>query len=455
MDISERISRGLSNIPQNVKNYVQGRSAERLDGRMRLYPAPPIKPKDGEKLDLTSQVLNGVFGVVAAPIIALGFAPVAAYKNSLLKVDKLNLADLVEKKAKLEKEIASLWDEINILEKTEKNVLEMEKDVLSKKENLLAEAKEVSSKSDLTRVLVKSGDWKKVLKDLQKYLNHTQKNLGDTQKKLDRCLEIHQKVEARIAKIESKFVSFPEEASGQEPIKARDRDEFLSTTQSHMETNSPVDTSQEKPIDLWELEAQLGLDKLDEEINFDYLEAEIMDTPEIEDPAIKSLKEENEVLSSKLNVLSDLLEEYTNDPNPDMEQIGSITRALQETFSQYVNNELKIAGDWNDGVEDVDVDGKDVETAEIEKELSEDEINAEISRIEEENEALLIQSEIIDLESKNASLEQELARVAKDIDDGLLKNKDVSHLRQLDIALSMEISDNSEEIDKLKAKLVK
>lgn len=89
---SERMSnigQSIANIPKNIKQYIEGRPAQSRDGRMELYPAPPRQAGNGEdgsiqKLGLGDKIINGVFGVTAAPLIALGYAPVAAYKNSLL-----------------------------------------------------------------------------------------------------------------------------------------------------------------------------------------------------------------------------------------------------------------------------------------------------------------------------------------------------------------------------------
>lgn len=85
-----RAGEALTNIPKNVKGYAEGRSDVNQANRMRLYPAPPIKPAagpDGIKQDLgkKEQLINIVYGVTAAPVMAVVHAPYAAFKNSLMK----------------------------------------------------------------------------------------------------------------------------------------------------------------------------------------------------------------------------------------------------------------------------------------------------------------------------------------------------------------------------------
>ncbi|MBA3285553.1 MAG: hypothetical protein H0U27_10915 [Nitrosopumilus sp.] len=92
-----RIARNIGDIPKNIKNYIEGRAAQKADGRMELFPAPPrpavkIDEKGNkiqQKLSVGDKVINGVFGVTAAPLMLIGHASVAAYKNSLLnRIDK-------------------------------------------------------------------------------------------------------------------------------------------------------------------------------------------------------------------------------------------------------------------------------------------------------------------------------------------------------------------------------
>lgn len=117
------IGRGINHIQESVKNYVGGRSALNQEGRMRMYPAPPIRPEvkaDGTKEELSTgkKVVNGVFGATAAPLMAVGYASVAAFKNNLLaKQNKLEEKVRVTGQAVpiLQKEVSKLAAEISEL----------------------------------------------------------------------------------------------------------------------------------------------------------------------------------------------------------------------------------------------------------------------------------------------------------------------------------------------------
>lgn len=92
------VSNAVDNAKTHIKQYVGGKVEQSRDGRMSLYPPPPLS-----NAGLGGKIINGVFGVTAAPLIAVGYAPITAYKNSL--IDKLEhkfkqLIDLPKKQQK-------------------------------------------------------------------------------------------------------------------------------------------------------------------------------------------------------------------------------------------------------------------------------------------------------------------------------------------------------------------
>lgn len=95
------ISAAVGNISTNVNHYVSNKKLEQSrDARISLYPPPPVS-----NANLGGKIINGVFGVTIAPLMLPGYAPVAAYKNSLVKNNPenqfkqlINLPELQQKK---------------------------------------------------------------------------------------------------------------------------------------------------------------------------------------------------------------------------------------------------------------------------------------------------------------------------------------------------------------------
>jgi len=89
-DVRNTISTGVTNAASNVTNFAEGsRSAQNQEGRMKLFPPPPFS-REGYELSSNKKILNGVFGATAGVVLAIAYAPVAAYKNILLnKQEKL------------------------------------------------------------------------------------------------------------------------------------------------------------------------------------------------------------------------------------------------------------------------------------------------------------------------------------------------------------------------------
>ncbi|HEV8052797.1 MAG TPA: hypothetical protein VGP47_09895 [Parachlamydiaceae bacterium] len=90
--MKDSISTNLTAAAENATNYIGGKSEKIQEGRMlKLFPPAPFTALNGQELSTAKKASTAVF----APLLAMVYAPAAAYKNSLLKkqevlTDKFN-----------------------------------------------------------------------------------------------------------------------------------------------------------------------------------------------------------------------------------------------------------------------------------------------------------------------------------------------------------------------------